>query len=110
MFVPAAALLEYTPYPLAAHSFQKAVAEKLKPIEVDPEDKSWKAAFTRARNFALKGMTHDIHADIANDAKLTEVSCHSVTLLVPPARTQHKRALHLWWEKAYCSLLQTQTL
>jgi len=53
--------------------FQKAVAAKLAPIEVDPEDKSVKAWFTRARNAALKGMTHDIHADIAHDDALTEV-------------------------------------
>jgi hypothetical protein len=53
--------------------FQKAVADKLAPIEVDPNDKSLKAFFTRARNAALKGMTHDIHADIAHDDALTAV-------------------------------------
>lgn len=53
--------------------FQKAVADKLAPIEVDPNDKSVKAFFTRARNAALKGMTHDIHADIKHDDELTAV-------------------------------------
>jgi hypothetical protein len=49
------------------------VSEKLAPIEVDPEDKSVRAFFTRARNAALRGITQDIHADIAHDDKLTEV-------------------------------------
>jgi hypothetical protein len=57
----------------AAHRFQKAVAAKLAPKEVDPNDKSVKAFFTRARNFALAGVTHDIHNDITDDAALTEV-------------------------------------
>jgi hypothetical protein len=61
------------PHPCCPHSFQKAVADKLKAIEVDPEDKSWRATFIRARNFALRGITHDIHADIAHDEKLTQV-------------------------------------
>jgi hypothetical protein len=81
---------------LHAHSFQKAVAEKLAPKEVDPNDKSVKAWFTRARNAALKGMTHDIHADIVGDEKLTEVR-----LLTP---TQHSvYSLHACW------LLQAQS-
>lgn len=53
--------------------FQKAVAAKLAPIEVDPEDKSVKAHMTRFRNAALKGVTHDIHADIKGDTKLEEM-------------------------------------
>lgn len=47
--------------------FQKRVDEKLKPVEVDPNDKSMKAYFNRFRNIALKGITHDIHADVAEN-------------------------------------------
>lgn len=61
--------------------FQKAIAEKLKPIEVDPADKSIKAWLTRARNAALHGMTQDIHADVADDEKLTEVRTASCAVL-----------------------------
>ncbi len=53
--------------------FQRRIADRLKPIHVDPEDKSWKAFFTRARNAALVGVNHDIHDEIADDANLTEV-------------------------------------
>jgi hypothetical protein len=53
--------------------FQRAVADKLKPIHVDPEDKSWKAFFTRARNAALAGVNHDIHDEISDDTNLTAV-------------------------------------
>jgi hypothetical protein len=53
--------------------FQKAVAAKLAPKEVDPNDKSVKAFFTRTRNFALAGVTHDIHNDIHNDKAIVEV-------------------------------------
>ena len=53
--------------------FQRAIANKLKPTEVDPNDKSWKAFFTRARNAALAGINHDIHDEIADDADLTKV-------------------------------------
>jgi len=56
--------------------FQKGIAAKLKPIDVDPADKSVKAFFTRARNAALAGVNHDIHAEIADDADLTSVSCN----------------------------------
>lgn len=55
-------------------SFQKAVAAKLAPIEVDPNDKSIKAYLTRFRNAALNGMTQDIHAIVPGDEKLSEVS------------------------------------
>jgi hypothetical protein len=58
---------------LSAHSFQKAIAAKLAPIEVDPKDKSFKAYLTRFRNAALNGMTQDIHAAVPGDEKLTEV-------------------------------------
>lgn len=33
----------------------------LKPIHVDPEDRSWKARVTRFRNGALAGATVEIH-------------------------------------------------
>lgn len=60
-------------YVFCHNRFQKAIAEKLAPIAVDPEDKSWKAFFTRARNAALHGMTQDIHAAVDGDDQLTEV-------------------------------------
>ena len=60
------------------------MAEKLAPIEVDPNDKSLKAFFTRARNAALRGMTHDIHADISHDDELTQVGNTA------PPNTQHR--------------------
>eukprot|EP00878_Enallax_costatus_P033281 GHUV01036692.1.p1 GENE.GHUV01036692.1~~GHUV01036692.1.p1 ORF type:complete len:538 (+),score=156.99 GHUV01036692.1:799-2412(+) len=53
-------------------NFQKKIADKLKPVEVDPNDKSVKAYYNRFRNAALKGLTHDIHADVAeNEAVIT---------------------------------------
>jgi sodium-dependent phosphate transporter len=53
--------------------FQKAVAERLKPVEVDPNDKSIGAYFKRFRNIALSGATHDIHEDVKEDADLMEM-------------------------------------
>lgn len=61
--------------------FQRAIAEKLKPIHVDPEDKSWKAFFTRARNSALAGVNHDIHDEISDDTNLTAVCCALVMIM-----------------------------
>jgi hypothetical protein len=55
-------------------SFQKGIAAKLKPIHVDPNDKSFKAYATRFRNAALAGVNHDIHDEIADDADLTAAS------------------------------------
>jgi hypothetical protein len=85
--------------------FQKAVAEKLAPIEVDPNDKSLKAFFTRARNAALRGMTHDIHADIAHDDELTQVG----TTAPPPPNTQHRMHVYCTYPLCYhtCAKLLT---
>jgi hypothetical protein len=55
-------------------SFQKGIQAKLKPIHVDPNDKSFKAYATRFRNAALAGVNHDIHDEIADDTDLTAVS------------------------------------
>jgi hypothetical protein len=54
--------------------WQKSIADKLKPIEVDPNDKSFKAYLTRARNVAFQGLNHDIQEEIADDVDLTAVS------------------------------------
>lgn len=53
--------------------FQKAVAAKLQPVEVDPNDKSVGAFFKRFRNAALSGMTHDIHADVKHDDEIMQM-------------------------------------
>lgn len=59
--------------PFFAHRWQKSIADKLKPIEVDASDKSVEAYLTRARNAVLKGVNHDIHDEIADDVDLTAV-------------------------------------
>lgn len=56
-----------------ADTFQRKVADKLKPVEVDPEDKSMGAFFKRFRNKALSGVTHDIHADIKHDEGIMDM-------------------------------------
>jgi sodium-dependent phosphate transporter len=48
-------------------SWQKKIAERLRPKHVDPEDKSMGAKMTRARNAMLKGVSTDIHEDVAHD-------------------------------------------
>jgi solute carrier family 20 (sodium-dependent phosphate transporter) len=53
--------------------FQKKIADKLKAVEVDPEDKSWGANFKRFRNAALRGVTHDIHADVKDDEGIMQM-------------------------------------
>jgi hypothetical protein len=75
------AAIKHPTIPPAARRFQKGIADKLKAIEVDPEDKSMRAFFIRARNFAFRGITHDIHADIVHDEKLTQVGYHLGTIL-----------------------------
>jgi solute carrier family 20 (sodium-dependent phosphate transporter) len=50
--------------------FQQGVADKLKAVPVDPNDKSVGAFFKRFRNAALSGMTVDIHDDIKNEEEL----------------------------------------
>eukprot|EP00877_Chromochloris_zofingiensis_P004930 jgi/Chrzof1/14438/Cz09g02260.t1 len=54
-------------------AFQQRVFNMLKPIHVDPEDRSWKARVTRFRNGALAGATVEIHDEIAKDPKLQEM-------------------------------------
>ena len=41
--------------------FQQRVTDRLKPIKVDPEDKSLSAKMTRIRNAALSGVGVDVH-------------------------------------------------
>ncbi|KAI8470032.1 MAG: phosphate transporter family-domain-containing protein [Monoraphidium minutum] len=52
----------------AAPGFQQRVTDRLKPIEVDPADRSWRAALTRARNAALSGVSVDVHQVVTEDA------------------------------------------
>lgn len=47
--------------------WQKKIADRLKPKHVDPNDKSMGAKLTRARNAMLKGVSTDIHEDVAHD-------------------------------------------
>eukprot|EP00878_Enallax_costatus_P004065 GHUV01004290.1.p1 GENE.GHUV01004290.1~~GHUV01004290.1.p1 ORF type:complete len:604 (+),score=132.83 GHUV01004290.1:211-2022(+) len=53
--------------------FQTAVIAKLKPVEVDPNDKSMGAFFKRFRNAALSGVTHDIHNDVKQDEEIMQM-------------------------------------
>eukprot|EP00775_Hariotina_reticulata_P003090 gene3090-3369_t len=53
--------------------FQKKIAAKLQPVAVDPNDKSFGAYFRRAKNVVLRGVTHDIHADVQHDADLVNM-------------------------------------
>jgi sodium-dependent phosphate transporter len=66
--------------------FQRAVAEKLKPVHVDDDDKSVSAMFKRFRNAALSGVTHDIHADVKDDEGIMEM--HEAAEKFDP-RTEH---------------------
>jgi sodium-dependent phosphate transporter len=66
--------------------FQKAVAEKLKPVHVDENDKSVGAMFKRFRNAALSGVTHDIHADVKDDEAIMDM--HDAAEKFDP-RTEH---------------------
>lgn len=52
-------------------TWQKKVADRLKPKHVDPEDKSMGAKLTRARNAMLVGVSTDIHEEIGRDAQTT---------------------------------------
>jgi hypothetical protein len=54
-------------------AFQKKVADKLKPVDVDVEDKSFGAHLKRFRNAALRGMTHDIHADVKDNHDIMQM-------------------------------------
>lgn len=51
-------------------AFQKRVDQKLQAKAVDPDDKSFGAYLTRFRNAALKGVTHDIHADVRDQEQI----------------------------------------
>uniref|UniRef100_A0A383WJI0 Phosphate transporter n=1 Tax=Tetradesmus obliquus TaxID=3088 RepID=A0A383WJI0_TETOB len=53
--------------------FQKKVDNMLAAKEVDPNDKSIGAYFTRFRNAALSGLTHDIYADVEGNDKIQEM-------------------------------------
>uniref|UniRef100_A0A383VLB7 Phosphate transporter n=1 Tax=Tetradesmus obliquus TaxID=3088 RepID=A0A383VLB7_TETOB len=66
--------------------FQKAVADKLKPVHVDEDDKSIRAMFKRFRNAALSGVTHDIHADVKDDEAIMDM--HDAAEKFDP-RTEH---------------------
>jgi hypothetical protein len=66
--------------------FQRAVAEKLKPVHVDDNDKSVGATFKRFRNAALSGVTHDIHADVKDDEAIMDM--HDAAEKFDP-RTEH---------------------
>ncbi|KAF6251745.1 phosphate transporter family-domain-containing protein [Scenedesmus sp. NREL 46B-D3] len=66
--------------------FQRAIAEKLKPVHVDEDDKSVSAMFKRFRNAALSGVTHDIHADVKDDEAIMEM--HDSAEKFDP-RTEH---------------------
>jgi len=48
-------------------SWQKKIADRLRPKHVDPTDNSVGAKLTRARNAMLKGVSTDIHEDVAHD-------------------------------------------
>lgn len=54
-------------------AFQKKVADKLKPVDVDVDDKSFGAHLKRFRNAALRGMTHDIHADVKDNHDIMQM-------------------------------------
>jgi sodium-dependent phosphate transporter len=58
-------------------SWQKSIADKLKPKEVDPEDKSWGAKMTRVRNAALKGLSVDIHEDVNHTTEIAEMHANA---------------------------------
>ena len=47
--------------------WQKKIADRLRPKHVDANDKSIGAKFTHARNAMLKGISTDIHEDVAHD-------------------------------------------
>lgn len=50
--------------------FQERIAAKLEPYPVDPEDKSMGAHFRRFQNLCLRGITKDVHKDIAGNEEL----------------------------------------
>jgi len=50
--------------------FQERIASKLEPYPVDPNDKSMGAYLRRFQNWALSGISHDVHKDIRDDDKL----------------------------------------
>jgi phosphate/sulfate permease len=58
---------------LSTRSFQKKIDDLMKPVEVDPNDKSMGAYWKRFRNAALSGMAHDIHDDIKDDEQLQDM-------------------------------------
>lgn len=53
--------------------FQRWIDNRLKPVEVDPNDKSFSATMKRCRNAAVRGLNHDIHEDIKDDSQLQEM-------------------------------------
>jgi phosphate/sulfate permease len=53
--------------------FQKKINDMMRPVEVDPNDKSMSGYWKRFRNAALSGMNHDIHDDIKDDEGLQEM-------------------------------------
>lgn len=57
--------------------FQHRINEKLKPVHVDPEDRSWGAWFKRGRNAALSGISTDIHKAVEEDSSLAEMHDNS---------------------------------
>lgn len=70
--------------PSHKHRFQKRINNMLMPVEVDPSDKSMSAKMKRIRNAAVKGMAHDIHADIKDDIPL---QVRDVSVLTGPFKT-----------------------
>jgi hypothetical protein len=58
------------PFVFCRCRFQQKIDAMLAPVEVDPSDKSFGAYMKRFRNAAVKGMAHDIHADIKDDDML----------------------------------------
>lgn len=53
--------------------FQKRVDAKLQAKAVDPDDKSVGAYFTRFRNLALRGISHDVHDDFKQDQTVVDM-------------------------------------
>jgi sodium-dependent phosphate transporter len=58
-------------------SWQKSIADKLKPKEVDPEDKSLSAKMTRVRNAVLKGVSVDIHEDVNHTTEIADMHANA---------------------------------
>ena len=68
------------------NGWQQRIADKLKPKHVDSTDTSMGAKLTRARNAMLKGISTDIHADVAHDSKTAAM--HDAAEKFDP-RTEH---------------------